>query len=67
MGCLGQWKKQGVGLFCGKKGWKSSRPANGGTCLHGRWVVGSGASGSELAIVPFGVDLESPLAELMAL
>ena len=29
--------------------------------------MGSGASGSELAIVPFGVDLESPLAESMAL
>ena len=29
--------------------------------------MGSGTSGSKLAIVPFGVDLESPLAESMAL
>ncbi|XP_034698837.1 uncharacterized protein LOC117924334 [Vitis riparia] len=31
------------------------------------WAAGGGASGSELAIVPFGLGLESPLAERMAL
>ena len=43
-------------VFSAREGWNLSPREAGG-----------GASGSELAIVPFGVDLESSLAESMAL
>ena len=49
-------RKERLEVFSAHEGWNLSPRA-----------IGGGASGSELAIVPFGGGLESPLAETMAL
>ncbi|RVX01040.1 hypothetical protein CK203_022862 [Vitis vinifera] len=35
-GMLGQWKEQGGGILCAKRGWKFSRPTKDGIYLRGR-------------------------------